>query len=188
MEGNRYLDDGHSIIPDVLCLRTHGDRGRSAEVYDVRCATVSGTPNISRRRSRPRRRCGCRWNNRRNFIMATKKPTNHKKAAPRKLHAKFRPHQSVCKVELGGEFIKEMDGRKGRKDALRSFGYCLFAITDSARHSIEDAVIGATVRRWGIRGRIARQGRKPYAKYVAFSGKIKFLWTFREKSVLYRLR
>lgn len=99
--------------------------------------------------------------------MATKKPTNTKAAAQKTpLTAKIdrmidRENATVkayASVNLGGEFVIKdiavVDGQKGMfarmpfrsyKDANGETKYSdiVFAITDSARHSIEDAVIGA---------------------------------------------
>ena len=99
--------------------------------------------------------------------MATKKPTNTKAAAQKTpLTAKIdrmidRENATVkayASVNLGGEFvirdIAVVDGQKGlfarmpfrsykSSDGETKYSDIVFAITDSARHSIEDAVIGA---------------------------------------------
>ena len=95
--------------------------------------------------------------------MATKKPTNTKAAAQKTpLTAKIdrmidRENATVkayASVNLGGAFVIKdiavVDGQKGlfARMPFRSYGEpkysdIAFAITDSARHSIEDAVIGA---------------------------------------------
>lgn len=99
--------------------------------------------------------------------MATKKPTNTKAAAQKTpLTAKIdrmidRENATVkayASVNLGGEFvirdIAVVDGQKGlfarmpfrsykSSDGETKYSDIAFAITDSARHSIEDAVIGA---------------------------------------------
>lgn len=99
--------------------------------------------------------------------MATKKPTNTKAAAQKTpLTAKIdrmidRENATVkayASVNLGGEFVIKdiavVDGQKGliarmpfrsykSSDGGTKYSDIAFAITDSARHSIEDAVIGA---------------------------------------------
>ena len=99
--------------------------------------------------------------------MATKKPTNTKAAAQKTpLTAKIdrmidRENATVkayASVNLGGEFVIKdiavVDGQKGlfvrmpfrsykSSDGETKYSDIAFAITDSARHSIEDAVIGA---------------------------------------------
>lgn len=99
--------------------------------------------------------------------MATKKPTNTKAAAQKTpLTAKIdrmvdredAKVKAYASVNLGGEFVIKdiavVDGQKGlfARMPFRSYkssggetkySDIVFAITDSARHSIEDAVIGA---------------------------------------------
>lgn len=99
--------------------------------------------------------------------MATKKPTNTKAAAQKTpLTAKIdrmvdredAKVKAYASVNLGGEFVIKdiavVDGQKGlfARMPFRSYkssggetkySDIAFAITDSARHSIEDAVIGA---------------------------------------------
>ncbi len=98
--------------------------------------------------------------------MATKKPTNTKAAAQKiPLTAKIdrmidRENATVkaYRVNLGGEFVIKdiavVDGQKGlfarmpfrsykSSDGETKYSDIAFAVTDSARHSIEDAVIGA---------------------------------------------
>ena len=99
--------------------------------------------------------------------MATKKPTNTKAAAQktpltakidRMIDREYAKVKAYASINIGGEFVIKdiavVDGQKGLfarmpfrsyKDANGETKYSdiVFAITDSARHSIEDAVIGA---------------------------------------------
>ena len=99
--------------------------------------------------------------------MATKKPTNTKAAAQKtpltaKIDCMIEREDATVKayasINIGGEFgikdIAVVDGQKGlfARMPFRSYkssggetkySDIAFAITDSARHSIEDAVIGA---------------------------------------------
>ena len=99
--------------------------------------------------------------------MATKKPTNTKAAAQKTpLTAKIdrmvdredAKVKAYASINIGGEFVIKdiavVDGQKGlfARMPFRSYkssggetkySDIAFAITDSARHSIEDAVIGA---------------------------------------------
>ena len=99
--------------------------------------------------------------------MATKKPTNTKAAAQKTpLTAKIdrmvdredAKVKAYASINIGGEFfikdIAVVDGQKGlfarmpfrsykSSDGETKYSDIAFAITDSARHSIEDAVIGA---------------------------------------------
>lgn len=99
--------------------------------------------------------------------MATKKPTNTKAAAQktpltakidRMIEREDATVKAYASVNLGGEFVIKdiavVDGQKGlfaqmpfrsykSSDGETKYSDIAFAITDSARHSIEDAVIGA---------------------------------------------
>ena len=97
--------------------------------------------------------------------MATKKPTNTKaQKTPltakidRMIDREYAKVKAYASINIGGEFVIKdiavVDGQKGLfarmpfrsyKDANGETKYSdiVFAITDSARHSIEDAVIGA---------------------------------------------
>ena len=99
--------------------------------------------------------------------MATKKPTNTKAAAQktpltakidRMIDSENATVKAYASVNIGGEFVIKdiavVDGQKGlfawmpfrsykSSDGETKYSDIAFAITDSARHSIEDAVIGA---------------------------------------------
>ena len=99
--------------------------------------------------------------------MATKKPTNTKAAAQktpltakidRMIEREDATVKAYASINIGGEFVIKdiavVDGQKGMFARMPFRSYktgsgetkysdIAFAITDSARHSIEDAVIGA---------------------------------------------
>ena len=154
MEGNRYLDDGRSIIagPFFVCGLTEDDfRGLTEEEVQKYMNKYAEPENISQE----------------DETMATKKPTNTKAAAQKTpLTAKIdrmieRENATVkayASVNIGGAFVIKdiavVDGQKGMFARMPFRSYktgsgdtkysdIAFALTDEARQSLNDAVLGA---------------------------------------------